>query len=184
VPPDYFSSQGQLWGNPVYDWNALRQADYRWWIARLRSLLSHVDVIRLDHFRGFSAAWHVPAGAPTAETGSWVPGPGSGFFQAVEKELGRLPFVAEDLGLITTDVSSMRDRLHLPGMRVLQFAFDGRKDNPHLPDNFHTNMLYTRVLMTTLRLAHGSMTCLVTNGRSSGITWKGEGPRAPMQQRR
>ena len=141
VPPDYFSSQGQLWGNPVYDWNALRQADYRWWIARLRSLLSHVDVIRLDHFRGFLAAWHVPAGAPTAETGSWVPGPGSGFFQAVEKELGRLPFVAEDLGLITTDVSSMRDRLHLPGMRVLQFAFDGRKDNPHLPDNFHPNMV-------------------------------------------
>jgi 4-alpha-glucanotransferase len=98
VPPDYFSSTGQLWGNPVYNWDALRQAGYRWWIARLRSLLCHVDVIRLDHFRGFAAAWHVPAGAPTAETGSWVPGPGSEFFQAVEKELGRLPFVAEDLG--------------------------------------------------------------------------------------
>jgi 4-alpha-glucanotransferase len=144
VPPDYFSSTGQLWGNPVYNWDALRQAGYRWWIARLRSLLSHVDVIRLDHFRGFAAAWHVPAGAPTAETGSWVPGPGSEFFQAVEKELGRLPFVAEDLGVITTDVSSMRDRFHLPGMRILQFAFDGRKDNPYLPENFHTNtVVYT-----------------------------------------
>jgi 4-alpha-glucanotransferase len=141
VPPDYFSAQGQLWGNPVYDWDALRQAGYRWWIARLRSLMSHVDVIRLDHFRGFAAAWHVPAGAPTAQTGSWVPGPGSEFFQAVENELGRLPFVAEDLGLITADVSSMRDRFHFPGMRVLQFAFDGREDNPHLPENFPTNMV-------------------------------------------
>ena len=144
VPPDYFSSTGQLWGNPVYNWDALREAGYRWWVARLRSLLSHVDVIRLDHFRGFAAAWHVPAGAPTAEAGSWVPGPGSEFFQAVEKELGRLPFVAEDLGLITPDVSSMRDRFHLPGMRILQFAFDGRKDTPHLPENFHENtVVYT-----------------------------------------
>lgn len=144
VPPDYFSSKGQLWGNPVYNWDALRQAGYRWWIARLRSLLSHVDVIRLDHFRGFAAAWHVPAAAPTAETGSWVPGPGSEFFQAVQKELGRLPFVAEDLGLITADVSSMREQLHLPGMRVLQFAFDGHTDNPYLPENFQTNtIVYT-----------------------------------------
>jgi len=139
VPPDYFSARGQLWANPVYDWDALRQAGYRWWIARLRSLLCHVDVIRLDHFRGFAAAWHVPAGAPTAETGSWVPGPGIDLFQTVEKELGRLPFVAEDLGSITPDVSSMRERLHLPGMRVLQFAFDGNKGNPHLPENFDTN---------------------------------------------
>jgi 4-alpha-glucanotransferase len=144
VPPDYFSSQGQLWGNPVYNWDTLGQAGYRWWIARLRSLMSHVDVIRLDHFRGFAAAWHVPAGAPTAQTGSWVPGPGSEFFQAVENELGMLPFVAEDLGLITPDVSSMRDRFHFPGMRVLQFAFDGREDNPHVPENFPTNtVVYT-----------------------------------------
>jgi len=144
VPPDYFSSKGQLWGNPVYNWDALRQTGYRWWIARLRSLLCHVDVIRLDHFRGFAAAWRVPAGAPTAETGSWVPGPGIDLFQAVENELGGLPFVAEDLGLITTDVISMRDGLHLPGMRVLQFAFDGHKDNPYLPENFDTNtVVYT-----------------------------------------
>jgi 4-alpha-glucanotransferase len=144
VPPDYFSSHGQLWGNPVYNWDALRQAGFRWWIARARSLLCHVDVIRLDHFRGFAAAWHVPAGSPTAETGSWVPGPGDALFQAVEKELGRLPFVAEDLGLITPDVSSMRDKFHLPGMRILQFAFDGHKDNPYLPENFQTNtVVYT-----------------------------------------
>jgi 4-alpha-glucanotransferase len=144
VPPDYFSPQGQLWGNPVYNWDALQQVGYRWWIARLRSLLSHVDVIRLDHFRGFVAAWHVPAGAPTAETGSWVPGPGGELFEAVEKELGRLPFVAEDLGLITPDVSSLRDRLQLPGMRILQFAFDGHADNPYLPDNFQSNtVVYT-----------------------------------------
>ena len=144
VPPDYFSPVGQLWGNPVYNWDALREAGYRWWIARLRSLLCHVDVIRLDHFRGFAAAWHVPAGAPTAETGSWVPGPGVEFFQAVEKELGRLPFVAEDLGLITADVTSMRDRLDLPGMRILQFAFDGHQDNPYLPENFQRNtVVYT-----------------------------------------
>ena len=144
VPPDYFSAQGQLWGNPVYNWDVLRQSGYGWWIARLRSLLAHVDVIRLDHFRGFAAAWHVPAGAPTAQTGSWVPGPGSEFLQAVEKELGRLPFVAEDLGLITQDVYSLRDRFHLPGMRVLQFAFDGHADNPYLPENFVANtVVYT-----------------------------------------
>ena len=144
VPPDYFSSQGQLWGNPVYNWDALRQDGYRWWISRLRSLLCHVDVIRLDHFRGFTAAWHVPAGAPTAEIGSWVPGPGGELFEAVEKELGRLPFVAEDLGLITPDVSALRDRLQLPGMRILQFAFDGHADNPYLPENFQSNtVVYT-----------------------------------------
>ncbi len=88
VPPDYFSAQGQLWGNPVYNWDALRSTGYRWCIDRLRALLAHVDVIRLDHFRGFAAAWHVPAGAKTAQSGEWVPGPGAGFFQAVQRELG------------------------------------------------------------------------------------------------
>ena len=96
-------------------------------------------MIRLDHFRGFAAAWHVPEGAPTAQTGSWGPGPGSEFFKAIENELGRLLFVAQDLGLITADVSSMRDRFHLPGRRVLQFTFDGREDNLHLPENFLAN---------------------------------------------
>jgi 4-alpha-glucanotransferase len=139
VPPDYFSAQGQLWGNPVYNWDGLRQSGYRWSINRLRSLLNHVDVIRLDHFRGFVAAWHVPAGAPTAQSGKWVPGPGAEFFRAAERELGSLPFIAEDLGMITPEVYALRDQFHLPGMRVLQFAFDGRSDNPYLPENYVTN---------------------------------------------
>jgi 4-alpha-glucanotransferase len=136
VPPDYFSAGGQLWGNPVYDWDALRQTGYRWCIDRLRSLLGYVDVIRLDHFRAFAAAWHVSAAASTAQTGQWVPGPGAELFEAVEKSLGDLPFIAEDLGLITPDVTALRDRFLLPGMRVLQFAFDGHEDNPYLPHNY------------------------------------------------
>ena len=144
VPPDYFSAHGQLWGNPLYNWESLRQSGCRWWIARLSSLLSHVDVIRLDHFRAFAAAWHVPARAPTAESGSWLPGPGAEFFQAVQRGLGGLPFIAEDLGMITPDVYALRDQFHLPGMRILQFAFDGHSDNPYLPENFGTNtVVYT-----------------------------------------
>ena len=144
VPPDYFSAQGQLWGNPVYDWEALRRTGYRWCIDRLRALLTHVDVVRLDHFRGFAAAWHVPAGAKTAQFGQWVSGPGAGFFGAVQKELGILPFIAEDLGVITPDVSSLRDQFQLPGTRILQFAFDGHSDNPYLPGNYIPNtVVYT-----------------------------------------
>ena len=144
VPPDYFSAQGQLWGNPVYNWDALRKSGFDWCISRLRSLLAHVDVIRLDHFRGFVAAWHVPAGAPTAQSGRWVPGPGAEFFKAAENGLDALPFIAEDLGMITPDVYTLRDQFRLPGMRVLQFAFDGHSDNPYLPHNFVTNtVVYT-----------------------------------------
>jgi 4-alpha-glucanotransferase len=144
VPPDYFSAQGQLWGNPVYNWDALRQTGYRWCIDRLRALLEHVDVIRLDHFRAFAAAWHVPAGAPTAQSGQWTPGPGGEFFRAVQSELGRLPFLAEDLGVITPDVQALRDLFRVPGTRVLQFAFDGHPDNPYLPHNFVSNtVVYT-----------------------------------------
>ena len=144
VPPDYFSAQGQLWGNPVYNWDTLRSTGYRWCIDRLRALLAHVDVIRLDHFRGFAAAWHVPAGSPTAQSGQWVPGPGADFFKAVRKELGALPFIAEDLGLITPDVYSLRDEFQVPGTRVLQFAFDGHADNPYLPNNYVPNtVVYT-----------------------------------------
>ena len=144
VPPDYFSAQGQLWGNPIYDWDALRQSGYRWCISRLQSLLAHVDVIRLDHFRALAAAWHVPAGALTAQSGKWVAGPGEDFFGVVQQELGALPFIAEDLGLITPDVSALRDQFQLPGMRVLQFAFDGNSDNSHLPDKYVGNtVVYT-----------------------------------------
>lgn len=139
VPPDYFSAQGQLWGNPVYNWDALRSTGYQWWIDRIRTLLGHVDAIRLDHFRGFSAAWHVPAGAETAQEGEWVTGPGAAFVQAIRRELGQLPFIAEDLGTITTDVALLRDQFQVPGTRVLQFAFDGHADNPYLPHNFVKN---------------------------------------------
>jgi len=144
VPPDYFSSEGQHWGNPVYDWDALRRTGYRWWLGRLRALLAHVDVVRLDHFRAFAAAWHIPVGAPTAQSGRWVAGPGADFFSVVQRELGSLPFIAEDLGVITPDVDALRDQFRLPGMRVLQFAFDGDSDNPYLPHNYVPNtVVYT-----------------------------------------
>jgi 4-alpha-glucanotransferase len=139
VPPDYFSATGQLWGNPVYDWDALRRSGYRWCIDRLKALLTRVDLVRLDHFRGFCAAWQVPPTARTAESGQWVPGPGADFFEAVRAEIGHLPFIAEDLGVITPDVVALRDQFGLPGMRVLQFAFDGHPDNPHLPHNYSPN---------------------------------------------
>jgi len=139
VPPDYFSAQGQLWGNPIYNWDALRATGYRWSIDRVRALLTHVDAIRLDHFRGFAAAWHVPADAPTAQSGQWVQGPGTPFFEAVRNQLGHLPFIVEDLGIITPDVQALRDQFQLPGTRVLQFAFDGHADNPYLPNNFLQN---------------------------------------------
>jgi len=144
VPPDYFSAQGQLWGNPVYNWDVVGRDGYRWCIDRLRALLTHVDVIRLDHFRAFSAAWHIPAEASTAQAGTWIAGPGADFFEAVKRELGSLPFIAEDLGLITPDVTALRDRYQLPGMRVLQFGFDGDSENPHLPHNYvHNSVVYT-----------------------------------------
>jgi 4-alpha-glucanotransferase len=144
VPPDYFSAQGQRWGNPIYDWDALAARSHRWCIDRAHALLTHVDAIRLDHFRGFAAAWHIPAGAPTAQSGGWMPGPGAGFFGALDKALEGLPFIAEDLGIITPDVSALRDEFHIPGTRVLQFAFDGHADNPYLPDNYvHNTVVYT-----------------------------------------
>jgi len=144
VPPDYFTAQGQLWGNPIYDWDALRRNGYRWCLDRLRALLTHVDVIRLDHFRAFAAAWHIPAGAPTAQTGAWVNGPGADFLEAANREFGALPFIAEDLGFITPDVPALRDRYQLPGMRVLQFGFDGDSRNTHLPQNYmHNAVAYT-----------------------------------------
>jgi 4-alpha-glucanotransferase len=144
VPPDYFSAQGQLWGNPVYDWEALRRNGYRWWIDRLKALLAHVNVVRLDHFRGFASAWHVPAGAKTAQSGQWVPGPGADFFNAVQRELGTLPFIVEDLGVITSDVRALRDQFQLPGTKILQFAFDGDAGNPYLPHNYVPNtVVYT-----------------------------------------
>jgi 4-alpha-glucanotransferase len=134
VPPDYFSATGQLWGNPLYDWDVLARRDYGWWIARFRHLLELVDVVRVDHFRGFQAAWEVPASATTAVDGAWVPGPGAGVFRAVDAALGgSVPVVAEDLGLITDDVRELVRATGYPGMKVLQFAFGGESDHPYLP---------------------------------------------------
>jgi 4-alpha-glucanotransferase len=144
VPGDYFCPQGQLWGNPVYDWEALRETGYRWWIDRVRAVLSYVDTVRLDHFRAFAAAWHVPIGAATAQHGNWMPGPGADFFNAVQEEFHGLPFIVEDLGLITADVVALREQFHLPGNRILQFGFDGSSENPHLPHNSPQNaVVYT-----------------------------------------
>lgn len=139
VPPDYFSADGQLWGNPVYNWEAHRRSGFRWFIDRLHSLLTYVDSIRLDHFRGFAAAWNVPADAETAVDGKWVDGPGAELFEAVQNKLGSLPYIVEDLGTITEDVYQLRDQFELPGTLVLQFAFDGDPNNTYLPENYVEN---------------------------------------------
>jgi len=123
VPPDYFSATGQLWGNPIYDWDAMRANGYAWWIRRLRAAFELYDIIRIDHFRGFEAYWEVPGGEPTAVNGRWVKGPGAELFDAVTKALGRLPIVAENLGVITPAVEAMREQFGYPGMSILQFAF-------------------------------------------------------------
>jgi 4-alpha-glucanotransferase len=135
VPPDAFTERGQLWGSPLYDWGALRATGFRWWVERLRRTLELVDLARLDHFRGFVAYWSVPAGAPDARGGTWRRGPGRELFDAARADLGELPLVAEDLGVITPAVERLRDELGLPGMHVLQFAFDGGPSNPHRPEN-------------------------------------------------
>lgn len=136
VPPDYFSPTGQRWGNPLYRWPAHEAEGFRWWIARVRQTLRLCDLLRIDHFRGFAAYWEIPAEEPTAVGGRWVPAPGEKLFRRMQAELGTLPILAEDLGVITPDVEELRDKFGFPGMRVLQFAFDGKPDNPHLPENF------------------------------------------------
>lgn len=121
VPPDYFSEDGQLWGNPLYDWNMHARDGYRWWIERLRASTQLADLVRIDHFRGFESYWSVPSDATTARSGAWEPGPGDAIFDAMQQEFGNLPIVAEDLGVITPEVEALRDRHQIPGMRVLQF---------------------------------------------------------------
>ena len=144
VPPDYFSATGQLWGNPLYNWEALAKTQYAWWVGRLREMLKQVDLIRMDHFRGFEAYWEVPAGAATAQNGRWVKTPGAALLETLRRELGQVPLIAEDLGIITPEVEALRDAYHLPGMRVLQFAFDGKSENPYLPHNYVANtVVYT-----------------------------------------
>ena len=136
VPPDFFSETGQRWGNPLYDWAAMKKDKYAWWIARVRRQLVLADIIRIDHFRGFSAYWEIPATEPTAIKGTWKPGPGSALFDAIGKALGSLPIIAEDLGVITDDVVALRKQAGLPGMRILQFAFDGDASHVFLPHNY------------------------------------------------
>jgi 4-alpha-glucanotransferase len=139
VPPDYFSETGQLWGNPLYRWDVMKQNNYNWWIKRFELTLRTVDIIRLDHFRGFAAYWEVPAGELTAVNGQWVTGPGAAFFEVLRERLGELPIIAEDLGHITPDVELLRDTFELPGMNILQFAFASDAGNPYLPHNLVAN---------------------------------------------
>src|SRR5512133_472942 len=139
VPPDYFSSKGQLWGNPLYRWAHLQRTRYGWWVARLRTALSHFDAVRLDHFIGFRRYWEVPASAETAEFGRYVDVPGERFFSTVLRDLGSLPFLAEDLGVVTDEVHTLRNRFSLPGMRILQFAFDDPNGSDYLPHRYESN---------------------------------------------
>jgi len=144
VPPDYFSENGQLWGNPLYRWDKMRKDGYSWWIKRIQKTLQLVDYIRLDHFRGFEAFWAIPFSSNTAKKGVWVKGPGIDFFNVIKHNLGKLPIIAEDLGDITQEVELLRQEAGLHGMKVLQFAFDGNPHNPYLPYNiFPDSVTYT-----------------------------------------
>lgn len=136
VPPDYFSETGQLWGNPTYNWKRLEKTQFKWWIQRVEGMLDYVDIIRIDHFRGFEAFWAVLGGSTTAMKGKWVKAKGAEFFTLLAQELGDLPIVAEDLGVITPEVEALRDRFELPGMKILHFAFDSDRANAFLPFNF------------------------------------------------
>lgn len=168
VPPDYFSATGQLWGNPLYKWSAHKKTGYEWWIERFRSVLSLVDIVRLDHFRGFAGYYEIPYGAPTAETGRWVAGPGKNFFESIYPALSSkrgetLPIIAEDLGVITDDVVELRDSFNLPGMKILQFGFSGAV-NPFLPHNYPKN-------------------CVAYSGTHDNDTVRGWYESAPEQER-
>ncbi len=142
VPPDYFSETGQRWGNPHYDWATMRTDGFLWWRQRLAAHFEWFDLVRIDHFRGLVAAWEIPAAETTAVHGDWVPAPGAALLHTVAEEMGELPLVAEDLGIITPEVTALRHRFGLPGMAVLQFAFDAHTDNPHKPENVHPDTVY------------------------------------------
>lgn len=144
VPPDYFSATGQRWGNPLYRWERMEQDNFSWWQRRLQWNLTLTDLLRIDHFRGFAACWEIPAAEPTAANGRWVKAPGEQLFTALRQTLGELPLIAEDLGVITEDVEQLRRQCGLPGMKILQFAFDSGPDNPYLPHNIETeSVVYT-----------------------------------------
>jgi 4-alpha-glucanotransferase len=139
VPPDYFSKTGQRWGNPLYNWPAMRREGFAWWINRIEAALRQADLVRIDHFRGLEACWAIPASQPTAKHGRWAKAPGRELLMALRRRLRRLPFIAEDLGLITPAVVELRDEFHIPGMRVLQFGFGSDGKDPFLPHNFARN---------------------------------------------
>lgn len=144
VPPDYFSETGQLWGNPLYNWEKLKDQGYHWWIERIKANLALYDVLRIDHFRGLAAYWAVPYGEKTAVKGEWVPCPGRELFEAILNELGEVPIIAEDLGVVTDDVEALRDDFGLPGMKILQFAFDSSEASDFLPHTYTRNcVVYT-----------------------------------------
>ena len=158
VPPDYFSETGQRWGNPLYRWDILEQQDFGWWVERFKTQLELFDLLRLDHFRGFEKFWEIPADCDTAIDGHWVPGPGGRLFDRLREEFGELPIVAEDLGIITAEVDALRKAYDFPGMKILQFAFDGGEDNPYLPENHERlSVVYTGTHDndTTLGWYHG-----------------------------
>lgn len=160
VPPDYFTADGQLWGNPIYRWDLIERQGYQWWVGRFQAILKQVDMVRLDHFRGFQAYWEVPGGQPTARHGRWVDGPGGNLFAALEAALGQLPIVAENLGVITPEVESIRERFGFPGMTVLQFAFGSDPQGPSFrPHNYARNSVAysgTHDNDTTLGWWHGA----------------------------
>mgnify|MGYP003408130654 FL=1 len=143
-PPDYFSETGQLWGNPIFNYHKMEEDGFAWWINRIRASLALYDYVRVDHFRGFSGYWSIPYGEPTAVNGKWVDGPGKKLFYAIKNALGDIPIIAEDLGLITPDVTELRDHFNLPGMKILQFAFDSAEANDYIPHNYIKNcVVYT-----------------------------------------
>jgi 4-alpha-glucanotransferase len=165
VPPDYFSVTGQRWGNPLYRWKTMQDNGFRWWTERFQATLKLVDIVRIDHFRGFEAYWEIPASEPTAVKGRWVKGPGQPFFDAIKSALGdNLPIIAEDLGVITPAVEALRDNNGLPGMKVLQFAFGGDASDPYLPHNYEKN-------------------CVVYSGTHDNDTTKSWYDKAPENER-
>jgi 4-alpha-glucanotransferase len=141
VPPDYFSATGQLWGNPLYDWDFMKKNGFKWWIERIKATTDLYDIVRIDHFRGFEAYWAVPFGDETAMNGKWVTAPGQALFETVKKELGTLPIIAEDLGIITPEVEELRDNFEFPGMKILQFAFHSDDGSGYLPHNYTRNFI-------------------------------------------
>jgi len=144
VPPDYFSATGQRWGNPLYRWQTMQEDGFQWWLRRMESQLDLFDLVRIDHFRGFDAYWEIPAHCPTAQEGQWVNAPGEALFNTFHDHFDPLPIIAEDLGIITAEVEALRQQFQLPGMKILQFAFEGGASNPYLPHNHQNNsVVYT-----------------------------------------